>query len=122
MRVVDIIQEETKLYEKFTIPEFVYVPFDDKTKIVLNKESNVFCNNKLCEFKNKDILSTVSGKAIGIKKMNSSYGIIDTLVVENNFRDKKEKILFVKKSIVNFSYSFVSSCIISPTLIIIYFY
>ena len=74
-------------------PEFIYVPFDSVDKLQLSKNKLVNHNTLLGERDNgKKIFSPVSGKVIGAKEMIYKSGKCKSLVIENDFIDKKERL------------------------------
>ncbi len=80
-------------YITFLSPEFIYVPFDKQELIVLPRSRQIYNNTLLGSKENgKKIFSPVSGKVIGIKDMNYSNYTSKSLVIENNFMEKREKL------------------------------
>ena len=60
-------------YLTYVTPKFVFVPFDDMTKLRIKRNKIVFNNMFLGVFNNNDnIYSPVSGNIIGIKEMNTN--------------------------------------------------
>ena len=80
-------------YITFLSPEFIYVPYDNEELLTLSKNREVY-NNSLLGTRNngQKIFSPVSGRIIG--KKNTFYnGFSSTsLVIENNFMDKRVKL------------------------------
>ena len=85
--------KEIQEYITYLSPEFIYVPFDSVDKLQLSKNKLVNHNTLLGERDNgKKIFSPVSGKIIGAKEMIYKSGKCKSLVIENDFIDKKEKL------------------------------
>lgn len=85
--------KEIQEYITYLSPEFIYVPFDSIDKLQLSKNKLVNHNTLLGERDNgKKIFSPVSGKVIGAKEMIYKSGKCKSLVIENDFIDKKEKL------------------------------
>ena len=85
--------KEIQEYITYLSPEFIYVPFDSADKLQLSKNKLVNHNTLLGERDNgKKIFSPVSGKVIGAKEMVYKRGKCKSLVIENDFIDKKEKL------------------------------
>ena len=85
--------KEIQEYITYLSPEFIYVPFDSIDKLQLSKNKFVNHNTLLGERDNgKKIFSPVSGKVIGAKEMVYKSGKCKSLVIENDFIDKKEKL------------------------------
>ena len=85
--------KEIQEYITYLSPEFIYVPFDSIDKLQLSKNKFVNHNSLLGERDNgKKIFSPVSGKVIGAKEMVYKRGKCKSLVIENDFIDKKEKL------------------------------
>lgn len=85
--------KEIQEYITYLSPEFIYVPFESIDKLQLSKNKFVNHNTLLGERDNgKKIFSPVSGKVIGAKEMVYKRGKCKSLVIENDFIDKKEKL------------------------------
>lgn len=85
--------KEIQEYITYLSPEFIYVPFDSVDKLQLSKNKLVNHNTLLGERDNgKKIFSPVSGKVVGAKEMIYKSGKCKSLVIENDFIDKKERL------------------------------
>lgn len=85
--------KEIQEYITYLTPEFIYVPFDSVEKLELSKNKMVNHNTLLGERDNgKKIFSPVSGRVIGTSKMSYKNGDFNSLVIENDFIDKKERL------------------------------
>ncbi|MEG1892604.1 MAG: 4Fe-4S binding protein [Bacilli bacterium] len=82
--------------EYFLNPDYVYLPINDK-KILVKQNANVLKNEVVVDGKNK-ILSSVSGKAIGLKDVLIGKKHVKTIVVENNFKEESVEISRKKSS------------------------
>ncbi len=80
-------------YITYLSPEFIYVPFDNMSLLKIKKSKTVYNNSCLGQMSDgRQIFSPVSGKIIGTKEMCLSSGKSNTLVIENDFIDKREKL------------------------------
>ena len=85
--------KEIQEYITYLSPEFIYVPFDRAEKLTISESGIVNHNTLLGEMENGNkIFSPVSGKVIGTKEMVLKTGLTRSLVIENDFVDKKEKL------------------------------
>lgn len=85
--------KKVQTYTTFFTPEFIYIPFDNKDLLTINKNRQVSHNALLGTMNNGDkIFSPVSGKIINIKQMQYNNGISNALVIENNFMDRRDKL------------------------------
>ncbi len=85
-------------YITYLSPNFIYIPFDNLELLRIKKSKHVYHNMSLGANSNgKQIFSPVSGNVIGIKEMIYNDGKKQSLVVENDFIDKKEKLNPLKK-------------------------
>ena len=80
-------------YITFLSPEFIYVPYDKQELLTLNKKGEVLNNSQLgTRSDGSKIFSPVSGIIIGTKQTEYNGYTSDSLVIENNFIDKREKL------------------------------
>lgn len=80
-------------YITYLSPEFIYVPYDKMELLRIKKSKHVFHNMSLgTKSDGKPIFSPVSGNVIGVKEMLYKNGRQQSLVIENDFIDKKEKL------------------------------
>lgn len=80
-------------YISFYMPSNVYIPFDSVEKLTLRKNRVVYCGEKLgCMNDSSLIYSTVSGIIKGTLKVNIENKVVDTLVIENDYKDKRLKL------------------------------
>ena len=86
------------LKSEFITPDFVYIPID---KAIRKKAlDNIFCEEIIGSKTNREYLySPVSGIVISESEVLTSKGIKKTLIVENDFRDKRKKIFPSHKSL-----------------------
>lgn len=84
---------EKEKFAIFNTPTYVYEPFDSVDKLNLRKTGTVYMNEYIGLMgANKKIYSPVSGRIIGTKKMNVNGSLVNTLVIENDYKDKYLKI------------------------------
>lgn len=87
------MSENKTEYITYLSPEFIYIPFDNKEDLHIKKSKLVFNNSILgMSPEGKRIFSPVSGKIIGLKEMQFNGKTSNTLVIENDFIDKREKL------------------------------
>ena len=80
-------------YITYLTPEFIYVPYDDINLLTLKKDRKVFNNGLLGTKKDgTKIFSPVSGSVVGVRKSNYNEFESDSLVIENDFIDKRVKL------------------------------
>ena len=78
-------------YITYLSPEFIYIPFDNMETLRIKKSKNVYHNMSLgTRNDGTQIFSPVSGRIIGVKEMDFKNNRYNSLVIENNFIDKKE--------------------------------
>lgn len=95
------MKKEVKLgYLSFMTPDYLYVPFDNKDSLKIPRNKNVHCGSLLGSNLNTDkIYSPASGSLIGVKSLMTSSGLRNVLIVENDFRDKRQKVVGSKRDI-----------------------
>jgi len=85
--------KKTQEYITYLTPEFIYVPYDDINLLKIKKDKKVFNNSLLGTTKDgKNIFSPVSGSVVGIRKSSYNGYESDSLVIENDFIDKRVKL------------------------------
>jgi Na+-translocating ferredoxin:NAD+ oxidoreductase RnfC subunit len=78
-------------YITYLSPNFIYIPFDNLELLRIKKSKHVYHNMSLgTNNDGKQIFSPVSGNIVGLKEMIYNDGKKQSLVVENDFIDKKE--------------------------------
>ena len=80
-------------YITYLSPEFIYVPYDDINLLKLPKDRKVY-NNQLLGTKNDGtkIFSPVSGSIVGVRKSKYNNFESDSIVIENDFIDRRVKL------------------------------
>ena len=85
--------KKTQEYITYLTPEFIYVPFDDERLLNIPKSRKVFHNGYLgTNSKNERIYSPVSGLIIGYRQSRYTNYESKSIVIENDFIDKREKL------------------------------
>lgn len=85
--------KEVQEYITYLTPEFIYVPFDSVDKLIIPESKMVNHNTLLGERENGNkIFSPVSGKIVGTNNMSYKDGNKNSLIIENDFIDKKERL------------------------------
>ena len=93
-----------KLYYEFLKPDFVYIPFDDRTLLNIKLNMDLKCNKLLGKLSNgENIYSTCSGKLMDLCEVNTVNGKINSMVIENDFRDKRGKLIGMKRNLQAYS-------------------
>jgi len=87
------MKKQVQEYLTFYSPEYIFIPFDETEKLKLRRDK-VVLNNMILGYYNDEtpIISPVSGKILGIKKSNYLDGERNSLVIENDFIDKRNKL------------------------------
>lgn len=81
-------------------PDFICVPVLQGSTINVNQDEYVLKGQVLSE----GVYSPVSGNVIGVKKMIDCHNsVLDCIVIDNDFKEKRFKRLGTKKHISNFS-------------------
>lgn len=83
----------------FLTCDYIYIPYDDKDKINLRSTGMIYKSDEISTYKNKKEYSPVSGKAYGLSSINTLNGLINVLIIENDFKDKTFKKLISIKDI-----------------------
>lgn len=77
-------------------PEYLYYPINEaNTKFYIDSKTPIFKETLLYECSNRKYYSNVSGKAVGTK----NFGDKDYLVIKNDFKEKYEKPISLRKKI-----------------------
>ena len=85
--------KKTQEYITYLTPEFIYVPFDDERLLNISKTRKVYNNSYLgVNTKNKKLFSPVSGYIIGYKECIYNNFNSKSVVIENDFIDRREKL------------------------------
>lgn len=93
-----------KLYYEFLKPDFVYIPFDDRTLLNIKLNMDLKCNKLLGKLSNgENIYSTCSGKLMDLCEVNTVNGKINSMFIENDFRDKRGKLIGMKRNLQAYS-------------------
>ncbi len=95
--------KEKKYYE-FLKPDYIYVPFNDRG--LLNIKLNMYVYNNALLGKltnNENIYSTCSGKLINLQTIDTVEGNMNSMVIENDFRERKRKLVGMKRNILTYS-------------------
>ncbi len=86
--------------DDFLNADFVYYPYKNNIKLKIKLNDYVYKNMNIFDNGSFPIFSSVSGKCIGTKKMSDKSGkTVDCLVIENDFKEKVQKRIGVKKNI-----------------------
>lgn len=89
-----------KLYYEFLKPDFVYIPFNDRTLLNIKLNMNVYANKLLGKLSSgENIYSTCSGKIIDLKEIDTVNGKINSMVIENDFREKRSKLTGMRRNL-----------------------
>ncbi len=89
-----------KKYFEFLKPDYVYVPFNDRALLNIKLNSYIYNNQILGKLKNNNnIYSTCSGKIINLQTIQTVEGNMNSIVIENDFREKRKKLVGMKRNI-----------------------
>lgn len=87
------MKKKIQEYLTYLTAEYIYIPYDKEELLNLPKDKYVYNNSCLGTFSNDHkIFSPVSGRVIGISKMNYVDSLKNCLVIENDFIDRREKL------------------------------
>ena len=85
--------------ENLLTTDYIYFPLKKDSKLFINDGEYIYKNDKIIEYNNKIIYSSVSGKVLGMTNIdNNKY-----LVIENDYKDKTKKRITSKKNINNYA-------------------
>lgn len=85
--------KKTHEYITYLTPEFIYVPFDDEKLLNIPKTRKIYHNGYLgTNSKNEKLFSPVSGLIIGYRQSKYNDFESKSIVIENDFIDKREKL------------------------------
>lgn len=89
-----------KKYFEFLKPDYIYVPFNDRALLNIKLNSYIYNNQILGKLKNNNnIYSTCSGKIINLQTIQTVEGNMNSIVIENDFREKRKKLVGMKRNI-----------------------
>ncbi len=87
------MKNKVQEYITYYSPEFIYIPYDSVELLNIKKDKTVLNNMSLGRLSNGNaIYSPVSGRLIGAKKSKYLDGEKNSLVIENDFTDRREKL------------------------------
>lgn len=89
--------------ESYLTEDYIYLPFDNINDINI-KSKVVLKGDKLVDY------SPISGIVKGTTKINSTKGILNTIVIENNFKDEHRN-LIQNESIYKLDKSFINEVV-----------
>lgn len=85
----------------FLKPDYIYVPFNDRTLLNIKLNMYVYNNQKLGTLKNGNfIYSTCSGKLVNLETIETVDGKMNSMVIENDFREKRKKRIGMKRNLL----------------------
>ncbi len=87
----------------YITPKYVYLPIYSKENLNIRRDKKVFVGSIVGQYKNNNIYSPVSGKIVGVQEMNFCNEKILSLVIENNYLSKAQKIKGFRKIISNYT-------------------
>ncbi len=87
------MKKKIQEYLTYLTAEYIYIPYDKEELLKLPKDKYIYNNSYLGTLSNDHkIFSPVSGKVIGISKMDYVDSLKNCLVIENDFIDRREKL------------------------------
>ena len=87
------MEKKVQEYISYLSPNFIFIPFDNMDLLHIKKNKLVYNNMFLGETSTgKKLFSPVSGKIVGVKQMDYKGFTSNSLVIENDFIDKREKL------------------------------
>lgn len=98
--------ESNKTKEALTV-DYIFIPFSNQNDIEINEGSSIYKDQIIIKTMEKEEHSPVSGLFNGIGEINSVSGPKNVIIIENDFKDSKEK----KKISINDIYELKSDVI-----------
>lgn len=91
--------------EEYLNPDFVFLPIKNAEKLKIDQNNDyVFKGQEILNTEHMNVYSSISGKKIGTKKMiDCNNLVINCVVIENDFKERKYKKLSIKKNISNYT-------------------
>ena len=83
-------------------PDFIYIPYEKGFKLNIKTKEKVLKESILLTKDNKYIYSPISGVILGATKMIIDKQKVPCIVIENDFKEKLNKITPAKKSVYNY--------------------
>ena len=91
MRLIKIDKDENikcnKEIKNYLDPDYIYVPIEDDANILVRNHDEINLDTILWKKGNKEILSSVSGKIVGLKNMYVNEKLKKCIIIENNYRE-----------------------------------
>jgi len=79
--------------------DYIYLPFTNKEELKLNEDGKIYKNENITKYNGQNIKSPVSGSCYGISELGGTVGILNVLIIENDFKDKTKKRLVAVRDI-----------------------
>ena len=93
-----------KQLKNYLDPDYIYVPIKENDKIKIKNHEEIYKGSIILKKENDNYYSSVSGTVIGATKVNDLFNTErNAIVIENNFKEKREKKVGTKKYINNYS-------------------
>lgn len=81
-------------------PDYIYVPIKEQVKIQIKNHDNVFKGSVILSKEKDNYYSSVSGEVIGATKVRDIFNNeLNAIVIENDFKEKRQKKVGTKKYI-----------------------
>lgn len=99
----DKYKVETDLKE-FLDPDYIYVPIKENQKVKIKNHEKVFKGSVILSNDTDNYYSSISGEVIGaVKVKDYNNKELNSIVIENDYKEKREKRIGVKKDINKYS-------------------
>ena len=85
--------------ENLLTTDYIYIKYNKDMDILVNDNDIVYKNDIIMKNDTRNIYSSVSGKILGLTKINN----LDYIVIENDYRGKTKKKIGTKKYINNYT-------------------
>ena len=89
-----------KQQKKYLDPDYIYIPIKDNVKIKIKNHENVFKGSVILNKDEDNYYSSISGTVIGATKIRDiNNNELNAIVIENNYKEKRNKKIGSKKYI-----------------------
>ena len=84
--------------------DYVYFPYQKDIKLKVKLDEYIFLEQNIFDNKDIPVYSSISGVVKGSKKLiDANNKIINTIVIENDFKEKKLNKKGIKRNISNYT-------------------
>lgn len=92
------------LEKNYLDPDYIYIPIKENVKLNIKNHENVYKGSVILTKEDDNYYSSVSGEVIGATKVKDVFNNeLNAIVIENDFKEKRQKKVGTKKYINNYS-------------------